>query len=114
VTPQLPHYACIVQEGRAADRQREALERGLRRIGRDAFGDEPSETRISWSTVGKGFGWTGGEPSTSSVVIRSVPVGLPLPEREAFLRRVCDLWAEVTGCSLDEIVATAWDGPLPH
>ena len=61
----------------------------------------------------RGFGWTAGEPSTSSVVIRSVPVGLPLDQRESFMRRVCALWEEVTGCSTNEIVVSAWDGPLP-
>jgi hypothetical protein len=106
-------YACIIQEGQAADRTREALEEGLRRIGRESFGDDPSATKISWRPVKKGFGWTAGEPSTSSLVIRSVPVGLPLDEREAFMRKVCDLWETVTGCSTDEIVVTAWDGPLP-
>ena len=52
-------------------------------------------------------------PSTSSLVIRSVPPGLPLAEREAFMRRVCALFEDVTGCSTDEVVVTAFDGPLP-
>ena len=103
----------MIQEGQAADRKREALAEGLRRIGRECFGDDPAETEIAWNVVRKGFGWTAGEPSTSSICVRSVPEGLPLDEREAFMRRVCDLWAEVTGCSIDEIVVTAWDGPLP-
>jgi hypothetical protein len=106
-------YACVIQEGQAAEREQSALAAGLRRIGQEAFGDDPAETGIRWTVVKKGFAWTAGEPSTSSIVIRSVPPGLPLTEREAFMCRVCDLWEEVTGCSTNEIVVTAWDGPLP-
>ena len=51
--------------------------------------------------------------STTSIVVRSVPVGLELDRREAFMHEVCDLWQNVTGCSVHEIVVTAWDGPLP-
>ena len=103
----------MIQEGQRADRERPALEEGLRRIGQEAFGDDPGATEIRWVVLRKGYAWTAGEPSTSSLIIRSVPVGLPLDDREAFMRRVCDLWESVTGCSIDEVVVTAWDGPLP-
>ncbi|MDJ0867664.1 MAG: hypothetical protein QNK03_16290 [Myxococcota bacterium] len=109
----MTQYACIIQEGQRADRTREALAAGLRRIGQECFGDDPSACEIRWNVVRKGFGWTAGEPSRSSIVIRSVPVGLPLDQREAFMRKVCALWETETGCSVDEIVVTAWDGPLP-
>ena len=109
----MPDYACIIQEGQAPQQRKDVLEQGLRRIGQDAFGDDPAATEIAWIVVEKGFGWTAGEPSTSSIVVRSVPVGLPLDRREAFMRKVCDLWEHETGCSINEIVVTAWDGPLP-
>jgi hypothetical protein len=106
-------YACMIQEGQTADRKRSELAEGLERIGQEAFGDDPSQTSISWIVVKKGFAWTAGEPSTSSIVVRSVPVGLSLDQREAFMHKVCELWQNVTGCSIGEIVVTAWDGPLP-
>ena len=106
-------YACVIQQGQSADAHRSELELGLRRIGQESFGDDPAATRIAWTVVPRGMAWTAGEPSSSSIVIRSVPPGLPLPEREAFLRRVCALFERVTGCSADEVVVTAWDGPLP-
>jgi hypothetical protein len=109
----MPDYVCMIQESQEADRRREVLAEGLRTIGKESFGDDPSATEITWVVLKKGFAWTAGEPSTSSIVIRSVPVGLPLDQREAFLRRVCALWEKETGCSINEIVATAWDGPLP-
>jgi hypothetical protein len=103
----------MIQEGQTADQEQGALAEGLRRIGREAFEDGPSGCEVSFTVIPKGFGWTAGEPSTSSIVIRSVPVGLALERREAFMRQVCDLWESVTGCSIEEIVVTAWDGPLP-
>ena len=110
----MPDYICMIQAGQAADRKQAQLAEGLRKIGEEAFGDDPSRTQISWVAYPPGFAWTAGEPSTSSVVVRSVPVGLPDDQRESYLQRVCDLWVEVTGCSIDEIVATAFDGPLPE
>jgi hypothetical protein len=106
-------YACIIQEGQAPHRKQEALAEGLRRIGRESFGDVPDATDISWIVMKPGFAWTAGEPSTSSLVIRSVPVGLPTDQREAFMHKVCDLWQTLAGCSIQEIIVTAWDGPLP-
>jgi len=109
----MPDTICIVQEGQAADQRREALTAGLVRIGQESFGEGTADADVAFRVVKKDFGWTAGEPSTSSLVIRSVPPGLPLPEREAFMRKVCALFEELTGCSQDEIVVTAWDGPLP-
>ena len=106
-------YACIIQEGQTADRRTEALESGLRQLARDFFGDEPGDVGIRWTRQSPGWAWTAGEPSTSSIVVRSVPIGYDDVEREKFLRAVCDLWVETTGCSIEEIVATAFDGPLP-
>jgi len=42
-----------------------------------------------------------------------VPVGWPDDQRERFLSNVTRLWQEVTGCTADEVVVTALDGPLP-
>ena len=109
----MPDYACIIQEGQAAHQKQEVLEAALRRIGEESFGDDPSATGFSWIVVKKGFAWTAGEPSTSSLVVRSVPVGLPFDQRETFMRKVSDLWENETGCSINEIVVTAWDGALP-
>jgi hypothetical protein len=103
----------MIQEGQVADREREALAAGLRQIGAECFGDDPDATEVEWRPVRPGFAFTAGEPSTSSLVIRSVPAGLAFEARQVFLRRVCDLFERVTGCHTDEVVVTAWDGPLP-
>jgi len=107
------HYLCFVQEGQVADRRRDELAAGLARLGRETFGDTPDGVEIRWTAVPAGFGFTAGEPSTASLVVRSVPVGWGDTPRAAFMRAVCDLWRAVTGCSADEIMVTAFDGPLP-
>ncbi len=109
----MAEYACIVQEGQGPEGKRDELAEGLRRIGREMFGDSPEGAEIRWTSIRQGFGFTAGSPSTSSLVIRSVPVGFPDDRREAFMTKVCDLWEDVTGCTTNEIVVTAFDGPLP-
>jgi hypothetical protein len=85
----------------------------LQRLAAETFGEAPAEIEIRWVTVRKGFGFTAGKPSTSSLIARSVPADLGDAERAAFMRRVCDLWQEVTGCHRDEVVVTTLPGPLP-
>ena len=68
-------YVCIIQAGQAASQKQPALAEGLKRIGREAFGDDPARTEISWRIVSRGFGWTAAEPSRASLIIRSVPMG---------------------------------------
>ena len=72
----MPQYACMVQEGQLADRTRDRLADGLKRLGAEAFGDVPAEVEIRWVAIRKGFGFTAGKPSTSSLIARSVPAEL--------------------------------------
>jgi len=109
----LARFVCMIQEGQEPDRKREALAAGLRNLAHRTFGEDADAVEIRWLPIAKGYAWTAGEPSTTSIVVRSVPVGYPDDEREELLRSICDVWVETTGCSIDEIVATAVDGPLP-
>jgi hypothetical protein len=109
----MSHYACIVQAGQTAEREQARLSECLKQLAREAFGDAPEAVEIRWISVPEGFGFTAGQPSTSSLVIRSVPVGFEDARRERFMAKVTRLWQDVTGCSADEIVVTALDGPLP-
>ena len=109
----MPQYACMVQEGQVADRMRARLVEGLQRLGAETFTEVAEEVEIRWITIPKGFGFTAGKPSTSSLIARSVPTGFGDAERTAFMTRVSRLWQEVTGCHPDEVVVTTLDGPLP-
>lgn len=109
----MPHYACMVQEGQAAERLQDRLGDGLKRLAAETFGEVPAEVEIRWISIRQGFGFTAGKPSTSSLIVRSVPSGFGDDERVVFMKRVSDLWREVTGCHPDEVVVTTLDGPLP-
>ena len=106
----MKNTVCMIQEGQRADGCREALERGLTRIAREELGDD---TSIEWRPVKPGFAWTAGEPSVASLIVRSVPEGYPADRRYAFLKRITEMWAAETDCSTNDVVVTAWDGPLP-
>jgi hypothetical protein len=107
------NYVCLIQEGQFADQNRKALAEGLKKIGSECFGDDAEATEIDWVVARKGFAFKSEGLSTSSIVERSVPVGLPQDQREVFLNKVCNFWQQETGCSVDEIMVLAWDGPLP-
>jgi len=109
----MPHYACMVQEGQPAEGARDRLAEGLKRLAAETFGDAPADVEIRWITIRKGFGFTAGRPSASSLIVRSVPAGFEDDRRAAFMGAVCELWQEVTGCAVDDVVVTTLDGPLP-
>ena len=109
----MARVVCMVQQGQASERKQDELAERLAALGRETFGDPPGDPDLRWVSIPDGYGFTAGRPSTSSLVIRTVPPGYPDDQREAFLLRVCDLWQDVTGCTKDEIVVTAFDGPLP-
>jgi phenylpyruvate tautomerase PptA (4-oxalocrotonate tautomerase family) len=109
----MPQYACMVQEGQRADTRRAALADGLQRLAAATFGEVAAEVEIRWVTIRKGFGFTAGKPSTSSLIARSVPTEFDDAARAAFMTKVCELWQDVTGCDRDEVVVTTLPGPLP-
>ncbi len=99
---------CMIQQGQAAESNKPALEQGLSDIAQHYF-NLPAAT--VWTAVAAGNGWTAGEPSTSSLAVMYVPQGLEQQTRTALLNDICNLWMSTTGCSINEIVATARDLP---
>lgn len=97
---------CMIQEGQTAAGLRAELSDMLDRFGRQTFG-QPVET--SWVLVPPGNGFTAGQPSTSSIVSVSAPEPLEQDRRAGLLNTLCERWMEMTGCSLDEIVAVLSD-----
>lgn len=62
-------------------------------------------TTASWRAVPDGYMFTEGRPSTSSVVACVLQHDTTRDDRERYLRGVCDIWTDVTGCTDHEIVA---------
>jgi len=98
---------CIVQDGQIADTLVPRLEAGLASIVKSFFGDG---IEVNWTHVAKGSGFTGGVPSSSSLVSLGVPQDITQERRVELLSALCEMWAETTDCHVNEVVATAVNG----
>ncbi len=101
----MAQFQCLIQEGQEAERQTDRLEAGLIAIGQEMLGDQEPAT-VSWSTVAPGYMFTDSQPSKSSLIIRTGGRSTTKEEREAFMRRICDLWVETTGCTDHQVMIT--------
>ena len=101
---------CVVQEGQPPDQQNREIQDALNRFTSASFGEE---AQIAWIRVAPGSGFTGGKPSTSSVVSITSSERLTPERRESLLRELVALWTNETGSTVDEIVAVISD-PIQH
>lgn len=106
------NFNCMVQEGLISQAMRAELSTRLVAIGHDVFGDDEQDVQVGWIEVPAGHGFTGGKPSTSSLALATVPDDTSKEDRTQALSAICDAWTEVTGCSINEIIATAVDAGL--
>lgn len=98
----MSHFSCVIQKGSAADAGRADLEARLAALHSSHY---PGETvTVSWLPVPAGYMFTEGSPSTSSVIGAALRHATTRDQREAYMRGVCDLWTDVTGCTDHEIV----------
>ena len=105
-------FNCMVQEGLISQAMRAELSKRLSDISCEVFGDCEEDVQVGWIEVRAGSGYTAGKPSTSSLALATVPDGTSEEDRCRALSGICDAWTEVTGCSINEIVATAVDAGL--
>lgn len=59
---------------------------------------------MTFRPIPAGAMFTEGRQSTSSIITCSVDHQTEFEARERYMRDVCDLWTEVTGCTDHEIV----------
>ena len=102
-------FNCIVQAGVIPQRLWPELEAELARIGTSVLGGAPREVEVTFTVIPHGFGFRGGEISTTSVVRGTVPAGCAQDVRVDLMRQICDRWCALTGCSTDELVVSARD-----
>lgn len=100
---------CMIQDGQIPAETRAALEAGLADVAREVLGEYAAEFQVMWMPIAVGSGYTAGKPSATSLAGLSVPDGTAPVTREALLSGVCAKWAQIAGCSVNEIVATAFD-----
>ncbi len=102
-------FNCTVQEGAIPDSVRPELVSGLTRISESVMGASADDVDVQFTEIPKGFGFRGGELSTTSLVRGQVPAGCEQELRVEFMQRICDMWCRVTGCTTDELVVSARD-----
>ena len=102
-------YNCTIQEGVIPEEQREILNVRLVQIGAEVLGVPPDDITVSYEVIPHGFGFRGGELSTSSSVRSRIPDGFSQEKRVQFMQAVQDMWIEVTGQTTAELVVGAAD-----
>ncbi len=108
----MAHFTCIVQDQSAAHRLGETLEQRLQQHHAGHFPDDAAT--VSWLAVPAGYMFTEGRPSTSSVISCTLAHATTRDTRETYMRGVCDLWTEITGCTDHEIVVSITESaPVP-
>ena len=102
-------YNCTIQEGVIPEEQRRILNERLVQIGARVLGVAPDDISVSYEVIPHGFGFRGGELSTSSSVRSRIPDGFSQEKRVEFMQAVQDMWMEVTGQTTAELVVGAAD-----
>ena len=100
-------FRCFYQAGQISEEQRSRLAEHLTRLANEATGEAVEAAPVDWVEIAEGFGFTAGKPSQSSVVISAVPDDTDQDIRVDLMRGICDAWSLETGCSVNDIVATA-------
>ena len=102
-------FNCRVQEGVIPDDLRPTLSSELARISADVLGGFADDVAVNYEVIPHGFGFRGGEISTTSSVRGQLSVPLDQETRVELLHQLCDMWCEVTGCSVHEVIVSARD-----
>ena len=102
-------YNCTTQEGVIPEEQRQILNQRLVQIGAEVLGVAPDDISVNYEVIPHGFGFRGGELSTSSSVRSRIPDGFSQDKRVEFMQAVQDMWTQVTGQTTAELVVGAAD-----
>lgn len=100
----MSHFSCLIQQDSRADAARAELESRLAAHHDAHFPGE--QTTVSWRAAEAGYMFTEGRQSTSSVIQCQLNHPTDLALREQYMRGVCDLWTDITGCTDHEIVVS--------
>lgn len=102
-------FECTVQEGCVDPALRPEIESSFATICTDVLGPASAPVTVSWTVIKQGFGFRGGEPSTTSQVRGRIPDGCDADTRARLLAALGDAWCRLTGASEHELVIAARD-----
>lgn len=102
-------FECTVQEGCVPDSLRPSLEAAIAFACHATLGPECGQAEFVWTVIPRGFGFRGGQPSTTSQVRGLIPDGCDRATRARLLTAIGDVWCGLTGASPDELMVAARD-----
>ena len=99
----MTRFVITNQQEHQPTEHKETLASGLKAITKQMFGRDVSDSGVSWNVVPKGFGFTAGEPSSSTVVLCGMPDNTEYDQRVEFMERINDLWVRTTGIDANKL-----------
>ena len=102
-------FQCTVQEGCIPQTVRGALAEAIKRVCNEVLGRDQGPVNVIWIEVPEGFGFRGGEPSTTSLVRGLIPDGCDSDTRAKLLREIGDHWYDISGTTEEQLVVSARD-----
>lgn len=109
IIPPMVTFELFVQEGCVPDESRTRIVEDIEAVCVEVLGLESGPVSVSWTVIPKGFGFRGGEPSTTSLVRGRIPDGYGPDVRARFLRAIGESWCNLTGATQDELMVSARD-----
>ena len=103
------NYNCIVQEGVVPDELRMKLTGEIRRISASVLSIAEDDIDVRYYEVRNGFGFRGGEVSTTSTVRGQLTDPIDQETRVDLMTQILNMWVAETGCEIDELLVSARD-----
>ena len=102
-------FNCTMQEGVIGEDVRTRLADGLVAVTGTVLGTDAAEISVGFEDIPHGYGFRGGELSTTSLVRGSIEGGVEQPVRVELMTAISDMWMEISGCGVDDLVVSARD-----
>ncbi len=103
------NYTCIVQEGIVPDDLRVKLAAEIRRISASVLSIAEDGIEVGYYEVRHGFGFRGGEVSTTSSVGGQLSEPIDQDTRVDLMTQILNMWLAETGCAVDELIVSVRD-----
>ena len=102
-------YNCIVQEGVVPDELRARLASEIKSISASALDIDADGIEVEYYEVRHGFGFRGGEVSTTSTVGGQLTEGIDQETRVELMTQIMNMWMSETGCEVEEFLVSVRD-----
>ena len=103
------NYTCIVQEGVVPDDLRVRLAAEIKRISASVLNIAEDGIELEYYEVRHGFGFRGGEVSTTSTVGGQLTEAIDQETRVDLMTQIMNMWMAETGCEVDEFLVSVRD-----